>query len=41
MKPILTVFCLIALTLSVNVWALNDDKALMLYFTHLTTTILR
>ncbi|MXV83965.1 LamG domain-containing protein [Candidatus Poribacteria bacterium] len=33
MKSIITVFCLIALTLSVNAWALNDDKALMLYFT--------
>lgn len=33
MKPIITVFCLIVLALSVNAWALNDDKVLMLYFT--------
>ena len=33
MKPILTVFCCIALCLSVDAWAINDDKALMLYFT--------
>ena len=33
MKPIIMFFLVIALSLSVNVWALNDDKALMLYFT--------
>ena len=33
MKPIITVFCVIALSFSVSVWALNDDDALMLYFT--------
>jgi hypothetical protein len=33
MRSIITVFCLIALSLSVNTWAINDDKALMLYFT--------
>ncbi len=33
MKPVITVFCLIALSLSVDAWAINDDKALMLYFT--------
>ena len=33
MKLIITVFCLIALSLSINAWAINDDKALMLYFT--------
>lgn len=33
MRSIITVFCLIALSLSLNTWAINDDKALMLYFT--------
>jgi hypothetical protein len=33
MKPIIAVFCLIALSFSVNAWAINDDKALMFYFT--------
>ena len=33
MKTIITVLSLIALSLSVNAWAINDDKALMLYFT--------
>lgn len=33
MKSIITVFVLIALCFSVNTWAINDDKALMLYFT--------
>ena len=33
MKSIITIFSLIALSLSVNTWAINDDKALMLYFT--------
>ena len=33
MKSIITVFSFIALILTVNAWALNDDKALMLYFT--------
>ena len=33
MKPIITVFCLIVLSLSVDAWAINDDNALMLYFT--------
>ena len=33
MKPIITVFCCIALCFSVDAWAINDDKALMLYFT--------
>ena len=33
MKFIITVLSFIALILTVNAWALNDDKALMLYFT--------
>lgn len=33
MKPIITVFTVIALSFSVNAWAINDDDALMLYFT--------
>ena len=33
MKPIITVFTVIALSFSINAWALNDDDALMLYFT--------
>ena len=33
MKSVITVFCLIVLSLSLNTWAINDDKALMLYFT--------
>ena len=33
MKSIITLFSIIALSLSVNTWALNDDDALMLYFT--------
>lgn len=33
MKSVITVFCLVVLSLSVNTWAINDDKALMLYFT--------
>lgn len=33
MKPIITVFCVIALSFSASVWAINDDDALMLYFT--------
>ena len=33
MRPIITVFCVIALSFSVSAWAINDDDALMLYFT--------
>ena len=33
MKQIITVFSIIALSFSVSVWAINDDDALMLYFT--------
>ena len=33
MRIAITVLSLIALVLSVNTWAINDDKALMLYFT--------
>ncbi|MCY3743961.1 MAG: hypothetical protein OXH00_23350 [Candidatus Poribacteria bacterium] len=33
MRPIITVFIVIALSFSVSVWAINDDDALMLYFT--------
>ncbi|MDD9975359.1 MAG: hypothetical protein OXU27_15205, partial [Candidatus Poribacteria bacterium] len=33
MKPIITVLSIIALSFSVSAWALNDDDALMLYFT--------
>ena len=33
MKPIITVFTVIALSFSVSAWAINDDDALMLYFT--------
>ena len=33
MKFIITVLSFIVLILTVNAWALNDDKALMLYFT--------
>jgi hypothetical protein len=33
MRLIIIVLALVVLSLSVNAWALNDDKALMLYFT--------
>ncbi len=33
MKSVITVLSLIFLSLSVNSWAINDDEALMLYFT--------
>ena len=33
MRLIIIVLALVVLSLSVNTWALNDDKALMLYFT--------
>ena len=33
MKPIITVFTVIVLSFSVSAWAINDDDALMLYFT--------
>ena len=33
MKPVITVFCVIALSFSASTWAINDDDALMLYFT--------
>ncbi len=33
MKSVITVLSVIFLSLSVNSWALNDDEALMLYFT--------
>ena len=33
MRPIVIVLCVIALSFSVSAWAINDDDALMLYFT--------
>ena len=33
MKPIMIVLFVIALSFSVSAWAINDDDALMLYFT--------